>query len=189
MRKVVGALVSAALLLTGCSSLETAGDKGFVSGDGTVRSIKAVDRDSPIELTGDDLNGDPIDLADLRDKPVVVVIWGSWCGPCVAEAPDVNDASEELDGTAEFVGVNVRDSSTADALAFVRKFHVTFPSFYSPGGEELLAFSGTLGPKTIPAFVVLDDEGRVAASILGKLPSTRTLVDLVADVDAGTTGG
>jgi len=183
MRKTLGALACAALLLSGCSSLEGTGDTGFVSGDGTVHAVKAVDRASPVELSGKDLDGKALDIAALRGKPAVVVVWGSWCGPCVAEAPDVVAAAKQLDGRASFVGINLRDASTAEALAYERKYDVPYPSFYSPDGEAMLKFPGTLGPRSIPAFVVLDGEGRIAASILGKLPSTRTLVDLVEDVD------
>lgn len=183
MRKSLGALACAALLLSGCSALEGTGDKGFVSGDGTVRAVDAGDRDAPVELTGEDLDGNPLDLADLRGKPAVVVVWGSWCGPCVAEASEVVDAAEKLDGRAGFVGINLRDPSTAEALAFERKYDVPYPSFYSPDGQAMLSFEGTLGPRSIPAFVVLDEEGRIAASILGRLPSTQTLVELVEDVD------
>lgn len=178
----LAALLCAVVLLTGCSSLEGTGDQGFVSGDGTVSVVKATDRDSPVELAGEDLEGEPLDLADLRGKPTVVTVWGSWCGPCVAEAPDVVAAAEELRREAHFVGINLRDPSTAEALAYERKFDVPYPSFYSPDGEAMLAFPGALGPRTIPAFVVLDEEGRIAASIIGQLPSTTTLVELVEDV-------
>jgi cytochrome oxidase Cu insertion factor (SCO1/SenC/PrrC family) len=74
MRNILGAIVCAALLLTGCTSLESTGDKGFVSGDGTVNVVKATDRGSPVELAGEDLEGEPLDLADLRGKPTVVVV-------------------------------------------------------------------------------------------------------------------
>ncbi|MBA2955620.1 redoxin family protein [Nocardioides sp. MAH-18] len=187
MRRHLGALACAALLLSGplsgCSSLEGTGDKGFVSGDGTVRTVKAADRGEPVALAGEDLDGEPLDLADFRGKPTVVAVWGAWCGPCRAEAPEVVAAAEELDGRASFVGLNTRDPSTAKPLAFQRRFEVPYPSFFSPGGEEMLAFRGTIGPRSIPSFVVLDGEGRIAGSILGPLPSKQTLVDLVEDVD------
>ena len=119
-------------------------------------------------------------------KPVVVVVWGSWCTPCRAEAPDVVAAAQELGRRAQFVGINIRDPSTDQAKSFVRRFEVPYPSYYSPDGRALLAFQGTLTPNSIPSFVVLDGEGRVAASIIGKLPSTTTLVEVVKDVRAGT---
>jgi hypothetical protein len=66
---------------------------------------------------------------------------------------------------------------------------VPYPSFYSPDGKAMLAFPGTLSPNTIPAFAVLDAQGRVAASIIGKLPSKQTLVDLVGDLRTQTVDG
>ena len=150
----------------------------------------AVDaREDAISLDGEDLAGDPLAVEDFRGKPVVLVVWGSWCAPCRDEAPDVVGAAEELGDDVQFVGINIRDASTAQAQAFTRKFDVGFPSFYSPSGEALLAFPGVLGLRTIPAFAVLDAEGRVAASIIGKLPSRQTLVDVTQDVVDETSDG
>jgi hypothetical protein len=98
-------------------------------------------------------------------------------------------AAEELGGDAQFVGINIRDGSPEQARSFVRTFDVPYPSFYSPDGEALLPFSGTLTPNSIPSFVVLDREGRVAASIIGKLPSQTTLVEVVEDVAAESADG
>lgn len=177
------------LLLAGCSSLQGTGEKGYVSGDGSVALVASGERDAPVSLTGDDLDGKPLDLADLRGKPTVVVVWGSWCVDCRVEAPDLVDAAGQLDGDAHFVGIDIRDPSTAQAQTFVRTFDVPYPSFYSPDGKALLAFTGTLTPGTVPATVVLDAEGRIAASIIGRIPSTTTLVDVVRDVAAESAGG
>ena len=146
-------------------------------------------REDAISLDGEDLDGDPLAVQDFRGKPVVLVVWGSWCAPCRDEAPDVVGAAEELGDDVQFVGINIRDASTAQARAFTRKFGVDFPSFYSPSGEALLAFPGVLGLRTIPAFAVLDADGRVAASIIGKLPSRQTLVDVTKDVVDETRDG
>jgi len=183
VRRTLGALLACLLLVTGCSSLSGTGDKGFYTGDGGVDIVKAVDRGDPVELSGDDLDGNPIDLADFRGKPVVVVVWGSWCGPCRGEAPDVVAAANEIGDRAQFVGINLRDASTSTGRAFVKRFDVPYPSVYSPDGKAMLQFRGTLSPNSIPSFVVLDGEGRIAASILGALPSRRTLVDLVDEID------
>ena len=99
------------------------------------------------------------------------------------------EAARDLaDDDVAFLGIDSRDPSRSAAQAFVRTFDVPYPSFYSPDGEALLPFSGTLTPNSIPAFVVLDHEGRVAASIIGKLPSTTTLVEIVEEVAAEDTG-
>ena len=181
-------MLAGLLALAGCSSLQGTGDKGYITGTGTVRQVAAVDRGEPINLSGKDLDGAALSLDDLRGKPVVVVVWGSWCTPCRAEAPDVVAAAEELGPDAQFVGINIRNASVAESQGFVRTFGVPYPSFFSPDGKALLSFAGTLTAYTIPSFVVLDEEGRVGASIIGGLPSTTTLVNLVQDVEADVRG-
>jgi thiol-disulfide isomerase/thioredoxin len=186
---LLGLLLACVLALAGCSSLPGAGDKGFVSGEGQVTRLALAEREQPVELEGEDLDGQQLSLAELRGKPVVVVVWGSWCAPCRAEAPDVVAAAEELGDEAAFVGLNIRDGSAAQGQAFVRTYDIPYPSLYSPDGKAMLAFEGTLTPNSIPSFVVLDAEGRIAASIIGELPSTTTLVELTRDVIDGTAGG
>lgn len=170
------------MLLAGCSTFEGTGDRGYVTGNGQVTQVAPGDRGEPVDLDGESLQGDDISLEESRGLPVVVNVWGSWCPPCRAEAPDLVEAAAELGDRAAFYGINSRDSATAQGLSFERSYDVTYPSFYSPDGRALLAFSGTLSPRTIPATVVLDGEGRIAASIIGPLPSAGTLVDLVEDV-------
>jgi thiol-disulfide isomerase/thioredoxin len=178
-------LVAAAGLLltvTGCTSLQGTGDKGFISGDGTIRQIDTADRGDPISLDGRDLDGKPLSLASMRGKPTVVTVWGSWCTECRKDAPFIVAAQKQLGSKANFVGIDSRDPGNAQAKAYVANFHMTWPSFFSPGGEALLAFPGILAPNSIPTTVVLDNQGRPAATISGVVPSTLTLVDLVQQV-------
>ena len=83
----------------------------------------------------------------------------------------------------EFVGINSRDLDRAAAQAFQRRFEVPYPSIYDQQGKTLLAFRGTLSPNAIPSTVVIDDQGRVAASVIGETTRS-TLVGLVEDVQA-----
>ena len=184
MTRLVTLVLVGLLALTGCGSMSGTGDKGYVTGDGRVAQVDPADRGEPIDLEGDDLDGDPVGLAELRGQVVVVNVWGSWCPPCRAEMPDLVAAAQEAGADASYLGVNIRDSSTDQSKAFVRNFEVPFPSVYSPDGRALLAFHGTLTPRSIPSTVVLDRQGRVAASIIGAIPSTRTLTDLVDEVAA-----
>lgn len=178
----LAAALACLLVLSGCSGLSGTGDQDYVSGDGTLRTIKADERAEPIEIVGEDLDGQPLDLADLRGKPVVVNVWWSACPPCRKEMPYLVEASERTSEIANFVGINIRDGSTSQAKSFVRKFDVPYPSFFSPDGKALLPFSGTVPPNAIPSTVVLDAEGRVAASFIGEVPSALTLVNVVEDV-------
>lgn len=176
------AALACLLALVGCSGMSGTGDKGYITGEGVPVEVKAVDRGDPVELTGTDLEGEDVDLADLRGKPVVVNVWWSQCPPCRVEQPDLNDAAAELGDRASFVGLNIRDSSPDAARSYVRGFDVPYPSIYSADGSALLPFAGTLTPRSIPSTVVLDADGRIAASVQGRVPTTQTLISLVEKV-------
>lgn len=174
---LVGAVTSA------CSQGASTGDKGFVDGQGLITRLAADERKTPGEVSGTTLDGDDLSLEQYAGKVIVLNVWGSWCPPCRKEARLLASASRTLakEGVV-FVGVNTKDSSPEQGLAFERRYDVPYPSFFDPSGRTLLAFHGTLNPSAIPSTVVLDQQGRVAASILGEVPSEQTLVDLVRDV-------
>ena len=186
-RRAAAAILTALLASAGlaaCSNdqVGSSGDAGFVAGKGVITRLALDKRKEPGEVSGETLDGKPISLDDYRGKTVVVNVWGSWCAPCRSEAPDLVAASKELgrDGVA-FVGIDSRDLDRAAAQAFVRRFEVPYPSIYDQQGKTLLAFRGTLSPNAIPSTVVIDSQGRVAASIIGETTKA-TLVGLVRDV-------
>ena len=99
------------------------------------------------------------------------------------EAPDLVAASKELaDDDVAFLSINSRDLDQVAARAFVRRFEVP-TEHLRPARPHLLAFRDTLPPNSIPSTVVIDDQGRVAASVLGEVTKS-TLVGLVEDVQA-----
>jgi thiol-disulfide isomerase/thioredoxin len=179
---LVALAVALSLAAGGCSTFrgaKTTAGQGYVNGDGTLRTVAVDQRRAPIDLTGHDLDGKPLTLASMRGKPTVVNVWGSWCADCHAEQPKLVAAAQELGSKANFVGIDSRDNGTAQAKAYVARYAITWPSFFSPDGKAALAFSGSIGPNAIPSTLILDPQGRVAASIIGQVPGTATLVDMV----------
>ncbi len=177
------------LLLGACGGgLSGTGDLDYVPGQGSVAEVAPADRGDPVELSGQSLEGDPVDLADTRGQVTVVNVWWSGCGPCRAEMPMLVDVSEELDDVA-FLGINTRNPDRGTALAFQREFDVTFPSIYDNTGAPLLAFGGRFAPQGMPSTVVLDAEGRVAALITGPIPSRLTLEQVIEGAGAAAGEG
>jgi thiol-disulfide isomerase/thioredoxin len=172
-------------LVAGCSTeIGSSGDQGYVAGRGIITSLPVADREKPGEVSGQTIDGDDISLDDYAGQVVVVNVWGSWCAPCRAEAPMLADAARDLaKQDVAFLGIDSRDPSESAARAFVRRFAIPYPSIYDQQGRTLLAFRGTLTPNSIPSTVVIDREGRVAASVLGEISRT-TLYDLVEEVSA-----
>ena len=139
-------------------------------------------------LEGDDLEGRPLSTADFAGKTIVVNVWGPWCAPCRAEAPALDKVAEEYaDKDVQFVGILSRTDNPDNAIAFNRKYGVTYPSFADQGGSLELGFNDSLPTMAIPTTWIIDSEGRVAVRVLDKV-SASTLANLIDDVQASTAG-
>lgn len=194
MRRRGGALgvTLASVLLAGCSGggagqLVDNGPAG--SGTNIVR-VAPADRDGPPEIAGTTLAGDPIDVADLRGDVVVLNVWGAWCAPCREEMPSLVEASRsyaDQDQPVAFVGLNVRDNEDR-ARAMERTFDVPYPSIADHDGDLQLSLRDSVPPQSVPSTVVLDPEGRVAVTVVGKVTHS-SLTSVVDDVLAETARG
>lgn len=165
--------------LTGCSGDATAEGtpttpqlKSIDGGDGGL--IAPEERVPAPALSGPTLDGERLDVSDLRGDVVVLNFWASWCGPCVAEAKNlVAVADATADDGVRFVGVNIRDEN-ATAKAFERRHGVTYPSIDDQAGSLLTRFR-KLVPQTPPTTLLLDRDGRIAARFIGGLTEAELL--------------
>jgi thiol-disulfide isomerase/thioredoxin len=180
-------VAAASLLLAGCSNTPAPSDDqpGFVSGDRSITLVAPADRRPAPLVQGTRLGSDAsVSSADFAGQVLVLNVWGSWCNPCRAEAKDLQAASQETAGTAQFLGLNTKDYSPAPALAFVRSFGVSYPQIFDPEGRVLVSLAQVLPPNAIPTTLVIDRQNRIAARVAGTV-SQITLVSLINDVAAG----
>jgi thiol-disulfide isomerase/thioredoxin len=88
-------------------------------------------------------------LTSLRGTPVVINKWASWCEPCRDEFGVFQRVSVSRGREVAFLGIDSGDSH-AGALAFLRSFPVSYPSFYDPSGQAGLAITdSTFTPVTV----------------------------------------
>ena len=177
---------AAALTLSACSSGGTSGgggDTNFVMGKDGISTAKKGQRAAAPDLSGKTVNGQQLDVASYKGKVVVLNVWGSWCAPCRAEAPGLEKVYESLKAKGvQFVGINTRDTSVQNAVAFEKRYGVPFPSLYDPSGKLMLRFKkGTLNPQAVPSTLVLDREGGIAARSLAALSEDK-LRSMIAPV-------
>ncbi|MDM7889028.1 TlpA disulfide reductase family protein [Curtobacterium sp. RHCJP20] len=187
---VAASAVIAALALAGCSSSNddlsrqygSGTTQNYISGTGAVTEVAADDRSAPVDFTTKDTDGDTISAKDLRGKVVVLNFWYAGCPPCRAEAKYLNQVHDQYaDDDVVFVGVNVRDEA-GTAAAFERTFGVDYPTVLDArDGAVQLALSGQIAPNAVPATIVLDKQGRVAARVLGAIDGKSILQTLVGD--------
>jgi thiol-disulfide isomerase/thioredoxin len=103
-------------------------------------------------------------LTQLRGTPVVVNIWGSWCAPCRAEAPDLRDAATRYGDRVQFLGIDTQDNR-AGAVPFVRGAGWTYPSVFDPGG----AIQTSLGLGGTPDTIFYSASGQVVTTVYGPI--------------------
>ncbi|AYV29199.1 TlpA family protein disulfide reductase [Streptomyces sp. CJ_13] len=171
-----------AVTLAGAFTLAACGDSGgggksagsaggnYVTGPSGISTVAKADRTDAPKLDGETVDGKTLDTTTLKGKIVVLNVWGSWCPPCRAEAPNFAKVSKELADAGKdvaFVGINTRDNSKQNAAGFEETFGITYPSLYDPDGKLMLRFpKGTLNAQSIPSTIVLDREGKIAARTL-----------------------
>ena len=152
------------VLITSCGTSGTSiNENSYVAGDGVVTEINSGDRKMGPRITGQSITGSTVNMKPGR--VALVNVWASWCSPCRAEAPILEDLSKEFP-TVQFVGLLTRDS-TDSAQAFMKRFEITYPTISDD--QILLGFRQSLPVAAIPTTFLIDKEGKVAARISGEI--------------------
>jgi len=112
-----------------------------------------------------DLKGVEVDLEKMKDKVILVDFWATWCGPCVAEMPNVIAAYEAYKEKGfEVVGISL-DEDKAAVEKFITDNKMPWPQYVDgKGGENELA--QRFGIRSIPATFLVGKGGKIIASNL-----------------------
>jgi cytochrome c biogenesis protein CcmG/thiol:disulfide interchange protein DsbE len=98
-------------------------------------------------------------LGEEKGKVVVLNVWASWCPPCQSEMPLLQRTHEQIAKQGGLVlGIDTQDSPD-DALAFLRKKKITFPSLRDRDRE----YGRKYGVGAYPETFLIDRKGRIAA--------------------------
>lgn len=162
-------------------------NKGYIAANGfETKEWAPADRGEAVEFTGTLDTGDEASSADYAGEVLVVNFWYANCGPCIVEAPFLEQVHESVGDDATFLGFNIYDQA-ATAQTFARDNGVTYHSLLAVNDANLkLAFVEHTSLSAVPTTLVLDTEGRVAARIVGSVTeeSVSILETIVRDVAA-----
>lgn len=179
---------AASLTLSACGEGASSGSSqtGYVQGKNGFATVKKSERQPAPDLSGETTTGKQLDVADYKGKVVVLNVWGSWCGGCIAEAANFTKVANETKGKGvQFIGINTRDAAKSQANSYEEQHKVPYPSLFDPPGKLLLRFpKGSLNPQLIPTTIAFDRDGKIAARAVGPLSEDglRKMVDpLIAE--------
>jgi len=116
-------------------------------------------------------------MSQLQGTPVVISLWGSWCGPCRGDAPVLAKSARRFGHRVQFIGVDVGDVRT-QARVFIRDFGWSFPSVFDPA-RQILSGLGFEGP---PITMLFDRSGKRGPFFSGPIPSQRELTRAIDKV-------
>ena len=127
--------------------------------------------DAVISFETEDLDGNPVKSEDLfaKNKVTMINLWGTYCGPCIKEMPELQELSQEFASKGGgVVGIVVdvpvdNNKYLENAQTIIKETGVTYPNIKAwDGYDEILPHQGT------PTSYFVDSKGRlIGAPILG----------------------
>ena len=169
MKGLRGVAATAALiLLTSCTS-------SMPKVQGIVLDCSSIAQEK-LETEGislDCLNGGEGAQLEALRGPMIINVWGSWCGPCKKEIPYFVAFNKKALGKVALIGVDVEEANTKDGQRFVEENGVSWPNLYDPDGRSRQYFG--MG---VPVTWFIAPDGRVAYKKIGEVSGEKELIDL-----------
>jgi cytochrome c biogenesis protein CcmG, thiol:disulfide interchange protein DsbE len=120
--------------------------------------------------------GGILDLGRAPGEPMVLNLWGSWCGPCREELPLMQQFADASAGQVRVMGLISKDGRSL-AESFAADAGVTFPSAFDGDGELMT----DLGLNGLPYTFFIDADGGLVHTQVGQVDSVDELRALAAE--------
>ncbi len=151
------------LLLAGAAWIFASADR---SGASTAGRIPAPQKGflAP-DFTLEDPKGVQYHLASLRGKPVLLNVWATWCPPCRAEMPAIQQFYEQYKSQGLVVwGINATSQDyPLNIVPFVQQYNLTFPILL----DETGAVAKSYEVRSLPSTYFINRDGTVAEVVIG----------------------
>ncbi|MGO1057950.1 peroxiredoxin family protein [Planococcus sp. FY231025] len=128
------------------------------------------------------LEGETAKLSDYRGKKVILNFWTTWCPPCRAEMPHMQDYYDQKakEDNVEILAVNLTtaDHGMEKITSFVSEYGLAFPILLDAEGDMGAVYQAV----TIPTSYILDTEGRVQNKFVGPMDQA-TIEELIGKIE------
>jgi peroxiredoxin len=155
-------ILASGILVTGCSTSVEAPEIGKAA--------------PSFQLT--DIDGQSISLSDFQGESVLLNFWATWCGPCRAEMPYIQEVYDErLEPGLVILAVNIGESLT-EVEEFMHDYNLSFP--------VLLDFKGNVAERynirAIPTTYFIDGDGIIRDMQIGAFRSVDEIEDILSRI-------
>ena len=163
--RAIGAALALGLLTR--PAVRSLAVRPFAAGENTTREVAcdADARPAPMDFTLRDINGNQVNLAELKGNVILLNFWATWCGPCKIEIPWFVEFQREYEDDGLVVlGLSV-DDTPEQIRPFVAEFQVNYPMLVGLGREDVQEAYGPIWG--LPVTFFIDREGTICRTHMG----------------------
>jgi len=176
---LIAVLACVFVVVQSCSIEQSPSLQRFAKGG--LKKLQVLDT-PPVQpqMTFKTVDGGDVSLKDFRGQTVLLNVWATWCVPCVAEIPSLNQLQANK-GSDDFVVITISmDRHIDDAKAFFAKANINALTLYH---DPSYSISAKVGVQGIPISIFYSPSGQELARIPGDVDwqsaETTALLDAI----------
>ena len=109
------------------------------------------------------LDAKEVKLSDHKGKKVIINFWATWCPPCKAEMPAMQQLYERVNGQFDLLAINIDPKN--DVAGFVKENKITFPVLLDESGKVNESYNIL----SIPTTFLVDEKGIIVKKHIGAM--------------------
>lgn len=121
------------------------------------------------------MDGEMLPFNQLKGKTIFLNFWATWCPPCIAEMPDIEDLYQKTGSQITFIMISM-DKDRIKAVDFIKKKGFEMPVYFLES-----SLPSSFNTSSIPTTYVISPSGKIAIENHGMAKydteSFRTLLD------------